>query len=126
MKKLSSAEAAKLQRDLRADQASIAQQRDRLEAERRQIASTREWAAFYTPLVETIGIVAVVIAVLIYAGFIVAYSFRHNSGADREVAELLVHQIDRGRPSLLPLPPAPSRVLRLPAPCAEATKVARN
>jgi len=57
---------AKLQNDLRADQAAIARERDQLEAERRAAASWRQWAEFYTPLLEILGVVAVVVAVLAY------------------------------------------------------------
>ena len=85
-------QAAKLQNDLRADQAAIAQQRDQLEAERRQIASQREWAEFYKPLLETAGIVVVIIATLAYCGFLVG-TLRHHGPADALLAEALVDQI---------------------------------
>lgn len=106
-------QAAKLQNDLRADQAVIAQQRDQLEAERRQIASQREWAAFYTPLLETIGVVAVVVAILVYCSFVLVYGLRRDS-ASHEVTELLVQDITMDQPTL-PLA-SPGKALRLPVP----------
>ena len=85
-------QAAKLQNDLRADQAAIAQQRDQLEAERKQIASQREWAEFYKPLLETAGVVAVIVAVLAYCGFLVR-TLRNSGPADALLAEALVDRI---------------------------------
>ena len=76
-------QAAKLQNDLRADQAAIAQQRDQLEAERRQIASQREWAEFYKPLLETGGVVAAIVAVLGYCGFLV-HTLRNSGPGERQ------------------------------------------
>ncbi len=107
-------QAAKLQNDLRADQAVIAQQRDQLEIERKQLASQREWAAFYTPLLETVGVVAVVVVVLLYCSFVVVYSLRR--GGDHEVAELLLNDLVSHQPVLLPRLPASSVKLGLPAP----------
>jgi len=109
---------AKLQNDLRDDQAKIAKQRDELEAERQLIASRREWAEFLTPLLETVGIVAVVIAVLVYCGSILANGFRHDSH-DHEVAEMLVADITAERPVLLPAAPTED-LPRLPAPASHA------
>ncbi len=103
-------EVTKLQTDLHNDLATIAAERSQLENERREIASRREWALFLTPALETVAI----IAALIYCGYIVAHGFRSDSGAEHEVAELLAQQIVA--PSALPPSPAPSRVLRLPAP----------
>ena len=85
-------ESAKLHRDLRSDQAAIAQQRDQLEAERKQIASQRQWAEFYTPLLETVGIVAVIIAVLVYCGLLLR-TLANNGPADAILAESLAAQI---------------------------------
>ncbi len=85
-------DAAKLQRDLRADQAAIAQQRDQLEAERRDIAGWRQWAIFFTPLLESLGVVAVVVAVLSYCGFLV-HTLREQSPADAVLADSIVQQI---------------------------------
>lgn len=106
-------QAAKLQNDLRADQAVIAQQRDQLEIERKQLASQREWAAFYTPLLETIGVVAVVVAVLGYCSFVVVYGLRR--GGDHEMNELLLDDLVSHQPVLLPRLPAPIK-LGLPSP----------
>ncbi len=105
-------QAAKLQNDLRADQAVIAQQRDELETERKQLASRREWAAFYTPLLETIGVVAVVVVVLLYCSFVVVYGLRRSGG---EVGELLLDDLVSQQPVLLPRLPSPGK-LRLPSP----------
>lgn len=43
------------------------------------MAGQREWAALWVPLMETIGIVLVVIAVLAYCGYIVAHGLRCKS-----------------------------------------------
>ena len=67
-------------------------ERNQLEAERRQIASQREWAEFYKPLLETAGVVAVIVAVLTYCGFLVL-TLRHNGPADALLAEALVDQL---------------------------------
>ncbi len=107
-------QAAKLQNDLRADQAVIAQQRDALEIERKQLASQREWAALYTPLVETIGIVAVVVAGLVYCGFVVVYGLRRSGG--HEIGELLLDDLVSHQPVLLPQLPASPGKLRLGSP----------
>jgi hypothetical protein len=108
-------QAAKLQNDLRADQAAIARERDQLETERRQLAGQREWAVFYTPLLETIGVVAVVVAILLYCSFVV-YGLRRDNGGDREVTELLLNDLVSLQPVLLPqLPTSPAK-LRLPSP----------
>ena len=107
-------QAAKLQNDLRADQAAVAQQRDALEIERKQLASQREWAALYTPLVETAGVVAVVVAVLVYCSFVLVYGLRRGEGS-QEVSELLPTDLVSRQPVLLrPLPGPPK--LALPAP----------
>ncbi len=107
-------QAAKLQNDLRADQAVIAQQRDALEIERKQLASQREWAAFYTPLLETGGVVAVVVAGLVYCSFVVVYGLRR--GGDHEIGELLLEDFVSHRPVLLPRLPASPVKLGLPSP----------
>ena len=104
-------QAAKLQNDLRADQAAMAQQRDQLEIERKQLASQREWAAFYTPLLETIGVVAG----LVYYNFVVVYALR-RSGSQDEAAELLLSDLVCHQPGLLPRLPASLVKLRLPSP----------
>jgi hypothetical protein len=83
---------AKLQNDLRDDQAAIGRERDRLEAERRQIASQRPWAELYSPLLEAIGVVAVVVAVLTYCSMLV-HSLRRNGPADAVLADSLVQQL---------------------------------
>ncbi len=83
---------AKLQNDLRADQAVIAQQRDQLEAERREAAGWRQWAEFWKPIAEVVGVVAVVIAVLAYCGFLVG-TLRQNGPADAALTESLVKEI---------------------------------
>ena len=85
-------DAAKLQRELRADQATVAQQRDQLEAERKQIASQREWAGFYKPLLETAGVVAVIVVVLAYCGFLV-HTLRNSGPGDIVLVESLVDQL---------------------------------
>ena len=82
----------KLQRELRADQASISQQRDQLEVERKQIASQRAWAEFYAPLLESLGVVAVVVAALAYAG-IMLHTLRNSGPADIVLVESLVDQL---------------------------------
>ena len=105
-------QAAKLQNDLRADQAVIAQQRDQLEIERKQLAGQREWAAFYTPLLETIGVVAVVVAILVYCSFVLVYGLRRGS-ASHEITELLVQDITMDQPTL-PWASAGNSLLRLP------------
>ena len=97
---------AKLENDLRDDQAAIAEGRNQLEAERRQIASQREWAELYKPLLETIGVAAVVLAVLAYCGFLV-HTLRNSGHADALLAEALVDQIlsVEQLPSPMLLPP---------------------
>ncbi len=67
-----------------------------MEIERKQLASQREWAAFYTPLLETIGVVAVVVAGLMYCSFVVVYGLR-RSGGD-EVAEMLLDDLVSHQP----------------------------
>lgn len=110
-------EAAKLQRDLRADQAAIAQQRDQLEAERREAASWRQWAIFYTPILESLGVVAVVVAVLAYCGFLV-HTLRNSGPADAVLTESLVDQILSVEMSPMLLP---DEARQLPAPRTPAS-----
>jgi hypothetical protein len=100
-------QAAKLQNDLRADQAAIAQQRDALEIERKQLASQREWAAFYTPLLETIGVVAVVVAGFVYCSFVVVYGLRGGGGQDEVAGEEKVAATVAATFSTPPFPPLP-------------------
>ena len=116
-------QAAKLQNDLRADQAGIARERDQLEAERREAASWRQWAIFYQPLMENFGVVAVIVAVLAYCGFLV-HTLRHHGPADTVLAESLVDQliaIEQLPPMLPPGNDTNSHVQRRPMPCVNVT-----
>ena len=85
-----------------------------MEIARKQLASQREWAAFYTPLLETIGVVAVVVAGLVYCSFVIVYGLRCSE--DSEVADLLLNDLVCDQPLLRPGLPASPVKLTLPSP----------
>jgi len=68
----------------------------------------------HTPLLETIGVVAVVAAVLVYCSFVVVYGLRR--GGDHEVGELLLDDLVSHQSVLLPQLPGPPVKLGLPSP----------
>jgi hypothetical protein len=90
-----------LQRDLRSDQAEIGCQRDKMEAERREIAANRFRDPIVAAVITDIGIVLACLlplAVCVY----VLWSARRAGESDSAVVELLVEELAASEPTLLP------------------------
>ena len=104
-----------MQENLRSDQATIGQQRDALEADRREIAAQRNRDPIIAASIVQIGTVLATLLPLLLAGYLV-WAMRHNAGEDDAVvAEMLVSELVSEHPRLLAPEP-----IRLPAPPAAA------
>ena len=105
-----------LQRDLQAQQAEVARQRDALEAERRQQAEKRQTESMLAPVIESLGGVLVCALLIAFCCYL-ASGLRSESDANPELNELLVMDLVSEQPMLLP-PPSTQGVdrARLPGP----------
>ena len=89
-----------LQHDLRSDQAEIGRQRDKMEAERREIAHNRFRDPIIAAIVEDIGIVLACLLPLVVCVYVL-WSARRAGESDSAVAELLVQELVATEPTLL-------------------------
>jgi hypothetical protein len=104
-----------IQDNLRADQAAVGQQRDKLEVERREIAAQRIRDPIIAASIVQIGLWLACLLPLILAGYLV-YAMRETTNQDDAiVAEFLVTDIAAEHPLLLG-PPTSPEPLQLPKP----------
>jgi hypothetical protein len=93
-------ELTSLQHDLRSDQADIGHERDKMEAERREIAANRYRDPIVAAFIMDIGIVLACLLPLIVAVYVL-WSARRAGESDSAVAELLVQELIASEPMLL-------------------------
>ena len=96
-------ELTELQRDLRNDQATVGQQRDALEAERRQITAERRWDSVVGPAITGAAILIACILPLILC-VMALRGLRHPEEPNGVLAEILVEELVAERPRILPRP----------------------
>ncbi|MEN6449761.1 MAG: hypothetical protein ABFC96_04640 [Thermoguttaceae bacterium] len=89
-----------LQHDLRADQAEVGRQRDRLENDRRELAAQRHWDPIVAAVITDVGILLACLLPLAL-GVYVLWSARRGSESDSVVTELLVEELVASKPRLL-------------------------
>lgn len=95
---------SKMQQDLRGDQAAVGQQRDALEAERKEIAAQRFRDPILAAAILQVGTALACLLPLLLAGYLI-WSMKHTAGQDdAAVTELLVTELVSERPLLLPAP----------------------
>ena len=90
-----------LQRDLQAQQAEVARQRDALEAERRQQAEKRQTESTLAPVIESLGGVLVCALLIAFCCYL-ARGLRTEGDANPEINELLVMDLVSEQPMLMP------------------------
>ena len=90
-----------IQHDLQSAQAEVGNQRDQLESERREIAGQRRHESILAPILESLGPLLVVFAVLFFCGLLVSSLSPDEDGGDA-VAEILIEEITADQPTLLP------------------------
>jgi small-conductance mechanosensitive channel len=90
-----------MQDNLRADQATVGEQRDKLEGERREIAQQRIRDPIIAEAIVQVGLYLACLLPLVLAGYLV-YSMRHTASQDdAAVTEFLVTDIVAEHPLLL-------------------------
>jgi hypothetical protein len=94
-------ELTELQRDLRGDQATVGQQWDALEADRRQIAAERRWDSVVGPAITGAAILIACVLPLILC-FAVLRSLRAPEHAEEALSEFLVQELVTDRPLIQP------------------------
>ena len=98
-------ELTEMQHDLQAEQAEVGEQRDQLEAERKEIAGQRRTESMLGPILKGCA-AAAVIAVTIGYCWSLLFSLRRQDDADQILGELLVDELLSDKPALLPPPGA--------------------
>ncbi len=96
-------ELTELQRDLRNDQATVGQQRDTLEADRRQIAADRRWDSVIGPAITGAAILIACILPLVVC-VMALRGLRHPEQSNEVLSEILVEELVSERPRILPRP----------------------
>jgi TolA-binding protein len=92
-----------LQHNLEEQQVQVNQQRDHLEAERREIAKLRHRDPIIAAAISNVGLVLACLLPLALAGYLL-YCLRGRSD-DEAVGELLIEELTTDRPLLLPRAP---------------------
>jgi len=92
-----------LQRDLQTEQAEVSRQRDKLEAERQDIATQRVRESLLAPVVAWILPFAVCGLALVTCCFLL-FGLRNATDDEAAISELLVEELTSERPTLLPGP----------------------
>jgi hypothetical protein len=104
-----------MQDNLRADQATVGEQRDKLEGERREIAQQRIRDPIIAAAIIQVGLCVACLLPLVLAGYLV-HSMKHTASQDDAVVtELLVAELVSEHPLLLGPPKSPEP-LQLPKP----------
>ena len=99
-----------MQDNLRADQAAVGQQRDKLEGERREIAQQRLRDPIIAEAIMQVGLCLACLLPLVLAGYLI-YALRHTASQDDAiVTEFLVADLVSEHPLLLG-PPTQPRLL---------------
>jgi len=91
-----------LQHDLRADQAEVGRQRDRLEAERRQIADQRHRDPLIAAAIMDTGLVLACLLPLGLAVYVL-WVVTHSRQSDEAMTDFLVEELVTDQPKLRPL-----------------------
>jgi hypothetical protein len=89
-----------MQRELQEQQVEIARQHDRLEEERRQLASQRRWDSLTAAAITNTGLVLACLAPLVVCWYLLRAV--RDETEDAVVAEVLVEELASDRPRLLP------------------------
>jgi len=90
-----------IQCELQNERARIGHQRDRLEDERRAIADQRLRESLVAPVLDNLGPLLVVVAVLFFCGLLVS-GLSSDNGEGDAVAEILIREMVAERPNILP------------------------
>lgn len=88
-----------IQKDLCSQQAEVGYQRDELEAERQDISAQRLRESLLAPIIDNLGPLLVVVAVLFFCGLLV---HSMGNGKDDAIGEVLIEELVAERPTLLP------------------------
>jgi hypothetical protein len=112
-------ELTSLQREMQGHQAEIGRERDKMEAERREIAGNRYRDPIVAAVIMDVGILVACLLPLIVAVYVL-WSARRAGESDSAVAELLVQELVATEPRLLlpgqsPLPRLEHEVADLPS-----------
>ena len=92
---------SELQRGVQTQQTEIGQQRNSLEAERRQIAKQRLTESRLGPILKTCAAAAVCTATIGFCWSLLL-GLRREDGADQTLNELLIHELASDSPAILP------------------------
>lgn len=112
-KKLVEADAAarkeivKVHHELQAERATVGEQWNKLETERKEIAQDRRTESMLVPAIQTVGAIAVALLAIGFA-LVLLFGLRKSDDTDAEVGELLLHEIVSDHPRLLPMQNAPA------------------
>ena len=90
-----------MQDNLRSDQATVGEQRDRLEGERREIAQQRVRDPIVAASIMQVGLVVACLLPLMLAGYLVYAMKNTTSQDDAAVTEFLVTELAAEQPLLL-------------------------
>jgi len=90
-----------MQDNLRGDQATVGEQRDKLEAERREIAQERIRDPIIAEAIKQVGLCLACLLPLVLAGYLVFTMKQTAKDDDAAVAELLVTELVSEKPLLL-------------------------
>jgi len=88
-------------RELQAESAKVGRQRDRLEAERREIASQRRTESILGPVIKSGGVLVVCGLVITFC-LLLLFGLRRQDGSADVLSELLVEELASDRPVMLP------------------------
>ncbi|MBI2823133.1 MAG: hypothetical protein HYX69_00415 [Planctomycetia bacterium] len=93
-------ETLSLQRGLQVEQFRIGQQRDELEAERRQVSEQRHRESILAAVLSDLGLTLACLLPLVLCAYLL-HGLRHEP-SDRELSDLLVAELASDTPMLLP------------------------
>ena len=94
-----------MQHDLQSQQAEVGEQRDQLEAERKEIAGQRRTESMLGPILKGCAAAAVCVVTIGYCWSLL-FSLKRHDDADQVLGELLVDELLSEKPVLLPPPGA--------------------
>lgn len=112
-----------LERDLQAERAEVGKQRDVLEADRRELASQRQWDSLLAPAIENSGLLVACVLPLVICWLLLRDL--KSGGDDEALGELLTIELTAQEPTLLPsssgLEPPSDRLLGRDVACPAIT-----